>query len=714
MKRKQKSPRRIRPVWKTPDGSEKDQSPISDSVYHDAEAKRLRVEKDFAIDNAGDGQDVSEWKWSISDFRKEHLGNSKEQLDDSREQLKDSTEHSSHANELSNESNDASSSLKEISNSLDTSKECSKSSKHSSEIIFKEAGKTSEENEESCKEYWESLKPNLRNPPEVLLDQNQLFQYELNSNTAEKNKEVEKEAINMPVILNVFSLSKARQSNTKKENSVLFTPSCSPPFVQLGPFCATPVSFQNPRTCDGFISQVASHQGQENIYKSVQQVHQNYPEYLSIPPHQVSSQNQREKQVNNFREYLSYPVEQVSSAKHLKYKVYSNQPVQQVHSNFQEMQPKPVQRVDSQQYLNRPNQVYYTDYQENWAYPVQHVNSHEYISKPVQQVYYNPPPGYLSRPVQPVNLQEYQPTTSPEYLPNPTQKVNPVNPQDPLYNPLAHNLQQIANGVLPLGKQIANQSTRERHVQPNTVPLFNQGYNHTDGNEQQPVAQLQSLLTDSYLVENGNSVAKGNGMYSRFKLKQPLAESYKVAHQPNEILPQFFQIPPVNDGANVGTANSGNSHPKALNVLSNTPSSARSHNEVNTTPNYSNGVYTDKYRTDYGCSAILDGYGRNRVLSTTSNSPTNNNNVFNMYSIKQSEDPFPTSTMIPGKKSSYSEKPFCTSTIYIPSSGGESGEPGTKNPLELLSIRDAKVNELKRRLEEQEATLKKLRANIAC
>ena len=676
---------------------------------------------------------MSEWKWSISDFRKEHLVNSKEQLDDSNALLKDSTEHSSLVKEPSNESNgDASSSLKKFSKSLETSKECSKSSKGSSEIIFKEAAKTSAESEESCREYWESLKPKLRNPPQVLPDQNQLFQNwklpvrgskeqsshvrpssELNSNTAEKNKEVQKDATNMPVILNVFSLSKAKQSNTKQENSVLFTPPCSPPFVQLGPFCATPVSFQNPRTRDGYISQVASHQRQENTYKPVQQVHQNYYDYLAIPPQQVGSQNEREKQVYNFREYLPYPVHQVSSSKHLKYKVYSNQPVQQVHSNFQEMKPKPVQQVDSQQYLNRPNQVYQCiDYQENWAYPVQHVNPHEYIKKSVQQVYYNPPPEYLSKPVQPVNLQEYQPTASPEYLPNPTPKINPVNPQDYVYNTVVHNPQRIANGVLPLEKQIANQSICERPVQPNTVPLFNQGYNYTDDNEQQPVPQLQGVLADSYLVENGNSVAKGNGMYSRFKLKQPLAESNKISYQPTEALPQFFQIPPVHVGSNVGTANSGNSHPNASNVLLNTPSSARSQNEVNTTPNYNSGVYTHKYRTDYGCHAILDGYGKNRVLATTTNSPTNNNNVFNIFSMKQSEDSFDTSTMISGKISSNSEKPLCTSTIDIPPFGGASGEVETKNPLESLSIRDAKVNELKRRLEEQEATLQKLRANI--
>ena len=643
---------------------------------------------------------------------------SKEQLDDSNEQSKGPNENSNPSEELPNESNDASSSSKESSKSLETPKEYSKSLTDSCEIS-KELVKTSAKG---------NGKPELRKQPQTP-NQNQVFHNrklpaqglrepssfvkpqdpssQLHSNAVKKSVEVhnnKNEATNMPVILNVFSLSKGRQSNAKQENSVLFTPPCSPPYVQLGPFSATPVSFQTPRTRS--INQTTFHQGQENLFKPVQQVNQNFQ--------QVGSQNKPVKQVyHNFQGYLSYPVQQVSSSENLKYKVYLNQPVQQVRGNFQEIPLKPVQQVGSLEYLNKPvKHVYYSDYQENWAYPVQQTN--EYMNKPVKQVYYNPPSSQqLSKPVQPVNLQEYQPVASPEYLPNSAQKVGPVKPQDYVYNPIQQNPQQIANGVLPLEKQIGNQSMCERPVQPNTVPLLGQEYqNHAGNNEQQAMSQFKSTLSDGYLVESGNSMAKGNGMYARFKLMQPLGESNTIPRQPTEILPQFFQIPPIHDGSNIGTVNSGVS--PAVNghlLLPNASLPACSQNEVNTYPNCSTGVYGDKYKTDYGCTAILGGYGKNTVSSNSSNGLTNNN-VYNMYSMKQPENSFDTPTMISEKQSVYSEKPFCTSMVYIPSSSGVSEELGRTSPrARYLSPRDAKVIELKQRLEEQEATIKKLRAN---
>jgi hypothetical protein len=169
----------------------------------------------------------------------------------------------------------------------------------------KEPMKTSEENVGSCKEDGESLKPENENSPQVFQCQNRAFQgwklpvqslkeprkepsscrkthpSEHISNTAEKNNNFQNEASeNMPVILNVFSLSKdpVKQSNTKQENSVLFTPPCSPPYVQLGPFSALPVTSQKPRVRDEFINQAPIQQRRENWYKPVQAYH-NFHEY---------------------------------------------------------------------------------------------------------------------------------------------------------------------------------------------------------------------------------------------------------------------------------------------------------------------------------------------------------------------------------------------------------------------------------------------------
>lgn len=726
--------RRIPPVSETPDELDKE-SPVFNSVSDEAEAKRLKSETDITTENICDATDSSEWKWSISDFRKEHSENFKEQLDGSNERSKDSNEHSNNLEQLSNGSKEALNSSKESSNNLEYSKECVKNSMESSEVS-KEPVRTCKENGGISKEFWESLKPesHLRNPPQVL--RNEAFQDwklpvrslkepssyvklhspQLNSNTSvlEKNGEVRNESQNdnMPVILNVFSLSKdpAKQftSNTKQENSVLFTPPCSPPYVQLGPFGAAPVTNQNPRFRNEFMNQAAFQQGRQNWYKPVQQVYQNFQEYSSNPLQQVRSQNKPVQQVYyNYQEYLSYPVKQGSS------QGYLTKPVQQVYSNFQEIYPKQVQQVASQDYLNKPVKQVYYNYHENWSYPVQQVNSQEYLNKPVQQVYYNPPPGYLSKPVQSFNSQEYlnhsvQQTNPPEYLPNLAQKVNPVNPQDYAYNPVRQNPHQIANGVLPLEKQRSNQNMYESQFQPNTTQFYTQRY--VDSKDQ-PAPQLKSILSDGQLVERGHSMAKGNGVYARFKLTQSMVESNTESRQSTEGPPQFYQIPAVQDASNIGSIYSGVPISNRENVSStavmfpNTLSTVQ--NGVNTPPNYSNGVYAGKYRTDYGCSAVLDGYGKNKVLCKNSDSPTNNTT----YNMKQSEDPFATPTMISEKQSVYSENSFCSSTIYIPGSTSVSGEQGKDSPREFLSPRDAKVIELKQRLEEQEATLEKLRAN---
>lgn len=731
--------RRIRPTSQIPDELDKESQTenVLNSLSGEPETKRFKTEPDNTTQNTCEVAESSEWKWNISDFRKELSDHSKERLDDSMKQSNDFTEHSNLPSEKLNICKESSRTGKE---SLDGSKESSDNVEHSDDVEhskgnvknsaesserYEELVKGTSETERKSNENLQSLKSefHLKNPPQIFRDDNQGWKLavrslkepssyvhplappppKLNSHTSGLKKsgivlnELPSACDNMPVILNVFSLSKdpAKQliSNTKQENSVLFTPPCSPPFIQLGG-STIPVTNQSTRFRNE--NQPVFPQGRENWYKPVQQTYQNFQEYLTNPVQQVNSQNKPVQQVyyTNYPEYLSNPVKQVSSQRYL------NKPAQQVvYSNFQENMLKPAQQVASREYLDSRVKPVYYNYQENLSYPVQQVNSQEFLNKPVQQVYYNPPPEYLpSKPVQLVyNQQEYRNTSvassNPrECLPNPA--------QDYAFNISQHNPQQIANGVLPLEKQPpSNQSEYEKYS--------SQRYTNCPNNNEHG-SELKAILMDSYMVEKGHSMAKGNGVYTRFKLKQHLTEVNKTSHQPREDSSTIFQTPAA-QGVTIPTtyssvsqtvANHGGASSTSA-VFLNTPSSVHLPNEVPIPSNYSNNVSPPKYRTDYGCTAILDGYGKNVVVSQGAGSPSNN---INTYSVNLSEHTLNSPTTNSEKQSPY----FENSTIYIPGRNDEDTEK--KSPLVFLTPRDAKVIELKQRLEEQEATLRKLRA----
>ena len=727
--------RRIRPVSELPDDFEKESQTenVLSSLSGEPETKRLKSEPDITTENTCEVAESSEWKWNISDFRKELSNHSKECLDDSMKQSNDFTKRSnSEKLDVSEESwrsgkesldgSKGSSNNVEHSDDVENSEGTSKNSTESSERFEKRVNGTSE-NERRSDESLQSLKSefHLKNPPQVFRNDNHGWKLavrslkepssyvhslaplppKLNSSTSAREKSGivlnELPSDNMPVILNVFSLSKdpTKQliSNTKQENSVLFTPPCSPPFIQLGG-STIPVTNQNPRFRNE--NQPAFPQGRENWYKPVQQTYQNFQEYMSNPVQQVNPQNKPIQQLHhtNFPEYLSKPINQVSSQRYL------NKPAQQiVYSNFQEIMLKTAQQVASREYLDSRVKPVYYNYQENLSYPVQQVNSQEFLNKPVQQVYYNPPPEYLpSKPVQLVyNQQEYHNisiagSNSRECLPSPA--------QDYVFNISQHNPQQIANGVLPLERQPSNQSEYEKYSSQRYT-------NCTSNNEHE--SQLKATLMDSYMVEKGHSMAKGNGVYTRFKIKQHLTEVNKTSHQSRENSSTSFQTPAAQGATNIATTHS-NVSPTVANhgvassasvVYLNTPSRVHPPNEVPVPSNYSNNVSPPKYRTDHGCSVILDGYGKNVVISQGSSRPSNNNST---YSINLSEHTLSSPTTNSEKQSPYSEN----TTIYIPGRNDEN--PEKKSPLVFLTPRDVKVIELKQRLEEQEATLKKLRA----
>ena len=704
----------------------------------------MKSEPEIATESTCEVAESSEWKWNISDFRKELSHHSKERLDDSMKQSNDFTERSNLHSEKLKVCEESSKSGKD---SLDSSKGSSSNNpEHSDDVEHskgtiknstessKERVNDSSENQRRSNEILQSLKSefHLKNPPTILRNYNQGWKVavrslkepsssvhppaskppELNVNTSE----VEKKGIilsprneipvsdNMPVILNVFSLSKdsAKQlvSNIVQENSVLFTPPCSPPFIQLGstvPVANQSTRFRNEIINNPPINEQVFPQVRENWYKPVHQTYHNFQEYLSKPVQQVNSHGKPVQQVYyNYPDYSSNPYnKQVSSQRYL------NASAQQVsNSNFQEITLKPNQQVTSREYLDGRVKPVYHNYQENLCYPAQQVNSHEFLNKPVQQqVYYNPPPEYLSsKLVQPVyNNFEYRYTSvassNPrEYLPNPAQDYSQNNPQ------------QIANGVLPLERQPSNQSEIEKYP--------SQRYTNYPGSNEHR-SQLKHILKDS-LREKVHSMAKGNGIYTRFKLKQTLTDINRTSYQSNEGSSTFLTTPAAQNASNIATTYSGVSQAvgnsggvSSVSVaFLNAPSNVHTLSEVTTPPNNGNNVSPPKYTTEYGCSAVLAGYGRNTVVSQGSASPSHNSNTYAEHTFsspttiseKNSEN-----SSIYGSPTTISEKHLENSSIY-----GEDQE--MKSPGVFLTPRDAKVIELKQRLEEQEATIRKLRA----
>ena len=696
--------RRIRPVSQIQDDLENEipVKNVCDTVSDVPPAKRFKSESEITgAENECDLlPDSSEWKWSISDFRKKHSENSKEQLEDPK---KLSKEQLNQSKQLLNDPKEPSVNSKEPSGNSNQSpnipEECEKH--------FLESSENSKESVKSSKQdFGENLNSgsHLKNLSHVTQYKTQSwklpvrsFKEQASDTRADTNKTIpdtnqegktlinEPKTDNMPVILNVYSLSQGPEKQLPKTNqdNVFSTPPCSPPFVQLGAFNAIPVSNQNPR----YRYQNTFQNGRDNWHRPVQQYYNNFQEYVTNPVQQVSSQP---KQVYyNYSGNTSYPVKPVGS------NGYQNKPLQQVYSNYQGIIPKRVQQLSSKEYQNK--QVYY--YQENISYP-QQANPQEYLNKPVQQVYYNPPPDYLSKPVQPVyNHQEFRHQTvqqtnlnPPEYRVNPSvQKVNPIDPQDYVYNAIQHNPEQIANGVLPFDKP--SSSTYE--IQGNTGQFYTQlHYNYSVNDAQQLSSQPRRISTDNCLVATGNSTPTGNGFYGRFKLKQPMNENNKTS----SIQTQIFQATTVKNGSENATLYSGVtqnvSNPanelSTAEVISNVPPAVE--NRENLPININNDV---KYKTE----------NPERNITFNKITPTNNN----IYYVKEPDGILNNPTNISENQSFYSEKPFCTSTIYIPRARNEV-EKGD-NPQELLSSRDSKVKQLKQRFEEQVATINKLKAN---
>ncbi|XP_028398403.1 myb-like protein AA isoform X2 [Dendronephthya gigantea] len=685
MKRKQNIPRRIRPAEEAatafPDAS--DEPP----------AKRNKSDPEKEP-SCGDASDVSEWKWNIADFRKEHSENLKEEVSVKKEQISDSKEPSNQLEQPSIHSKNGSSnsSREEYDENLGSSNERMNGSKIS-------VTSTEETKNVPAKDGEYLKEPLLRNPPHISRNQNEVpveslkepsscvklqspaLEMSLNTNLRERNvskfgNEVQND--NMPVILNVFSLSKnpTQQfiANTKQINSVLCTPPCSPPLAQLEAFNARSVPSQNPRFRNDFLNQAAFQQPwRDNRYKQVQ---------------------------HNFQNFQGQ----------------SNKPVQQVYYNYQENFSKPVQQVSSQEFFDKPvKQVYYTSQEYHQSKPVQQgysspvhiqqvyktvpktvqsVNSQVYMNNPVQQVY--TPQEYFPKQVQPVNLQGYsnyyaqQGNPPYEYWSNP---VSNVNRQNYVYNHVPHNSTQIANGVLPLEKQTSNQSLYDVQAPTNTQ-FPNQRYqNYVNNSEPAP------QLNETYSVGKGNTVSESNGIYTRFKLKPLTAEGNKASYHANNVSPLILETPIIPDKMQETTQNQTTG---TAGVHFDTTSTVYIQNRLKSFSNNNDCTSGKKYRTETGCSAILDGFGRNRILQDV---PATNTK---MYDLNVSGNFLANSTTKSENQTIYSNDSRGSTTIYIPVSSNVSGETGKG---EYLTARDAKVIQLKQRLEEQEAMLKKLREN---
>ena len=627
----------------------------------------------------------------------------KEEINIQKELTNNSKEHPHQIEQPSNDSKKESSnsSIEEFKKNLGHLNERVNNCLESSESSKKSVTST-EETKNVCAKDGKYMKESLlRNPPQILRNQNEAVQswkppaeglkeplrcvklqsplLEMFSNTNTREKKVSKfgnedQNNNMPVILNVFSLSKdpAQQfiANTKQVSSVLCTPPCSPPLVQLGTFSVSSVPSQNPRFRNEFFNQTAFQQpGRENRYKQVQHSYKNFQEQSNKPTQRV---------YYNYQENFSKPVQQVSSQE------YFIKPVKQVFYTPQECHSKPVQQgysppVHIQQVYN-PQAIL--------PKTVRPVNSQGYLNNTVQQVY--TPQEYFPKTVPPANLQVYSNysaeqgnPTHPESWSNPVQNVNR---QKYVYNHVPHNSTQIANGVLPLEKQTSNQNLYEVQTPINTAQFPNQRY-HNYVNSNEPVSQLKSIPNETYSVVNGNAIPEGNGLYTRFKLKPSTAEVNKASYHANSVSSLILETPITQDMIKESVEDQASG---TAGGHFDTSSSVYIHNGLKSFSNCTDGISVQKYRTET--------FGRNSILQDVRTTNTE------MYDVNVSGNFLPNPTTVSEKQSIYSDNSPGSTAIYIPVSS-EAGKG------EFLTARDAKVIQLKQRLEEQEATLKKLREN---
>lgn len=740
---------------------------VPNGVFDEPEVKRIKSEPGLTPDNACSEMRSSDWKWNISDFRKENVGNPTGNSDVSKKHSNDSIGHIDALEQIPKDCDEASKNSKESEKKLgnsngsskrlspatpkdpvnrlcneDNPKECDKTLKP--EFYLKKPARAFQNNSE----YFQSWKLPVRSLKEALRFTNtRQSSHEVHSipRVGKKSGEVKnfrnetQQNENMPVIIDVFSLSEATtkpfSSNPTPENSVLFTPPCSPPFGQFGNARADAVTNQNTSLHNEFMSPTSSQQLQKDWCSPVQHGFENFQAYTSV------SHSKQVQQVDcTYQKCLPYPVKQINpqdslyksvkqidsclqedyqkQAQQLRPQGYPNKTAQQVCCNNQENLPYPVQQGNSAVYLNKPAQQVSLSNHENVTYPVQQVYCDENLYKPVKQAYYNSTEEYFAKSKQPVYLQEChssEQSNLSEYLSNRYQNTNPVNMQYVLYNPMQQNPQQIANGVLPLEKQTSNKNVNTHELQANTAKLpASVSYNYNGTNESQASSQLKSMLCGSYFRVAEISKPKINGLCTQFKKRQTMCDRNETLHQLSEALPQFqtreVQNTPFVDtvlcSQSKAVANQENVSSTTEIVLS-APLAAQSACELPTPPQYNYGFFSGKYRSNKGCSTVLGGFGENQILSPEISSTPNNNN--DIYAVKRSEDSW-------GAPALVSEKPpvstYCSSTIYIPRTYScVSGGQERKNPGEFVSHRDAKVIKLKQRLEEQEATLKKLRAS---
>lgn len=277
---------------------------------------------------------------------------------------------------------------------------------------------------------------------------------------------------------------------------------------------------------------------------------------------------------------------------------------------------------------------------------------------------------------------------------------------------MSNNPPGFTNGLIQRGRSMNRPENsiygQQAYIEPNNNTVTSHFNHHQDfvtNGDKPPIEHLRDMFTPSnkYLVPKESFLAKGSSLYTRFKLQRDSKMSEN--NPPNQYVPSPVELPktsprnlPQMDFKDGSCENVSNL--PQTSVINNRGINKRNEVCVGLNASCSTNILlpTDKRETNVSCASLLQEYGRNRVLRDQVQAPVSNppSNWYQTRLPRVSE---------PAPCGQRSEKKYGTEQ-----SPGTTSSPSDRSST-FLTPRDVKVRKLKKLLEEQEATLKRLKTN---